>query len=57
VRAYVTDTSFRALPFVLKSEGIIDVYIDGVIMKPQEWPMWMLHDKTGRRGLECRKKS
>jgi hypothetical protein len=38
-------------------EGIINVYINGVLMKPQEWPIWLLHDKVGRCGLECRKKS
>jgi hypothetical protein len=57
VRACVIGTTFTALPFFLKSEGIINVYIDGVVMNPQQWPMWLLHDTAGRRGLECRKRS
>jgi hypothetical protein len=57
MRACVIVPTFTALPFVLESEGIINVYINGVVMKPQEWPMWLLHDKVGRRGLKCRKKS
>jgi hypothetical protein len=67
VRARVSKGRMRASDTFLRSitpenpifrlDALFHVYSNGVIMRPQGWPIWLLHDRAGRRDLECRKKS